>query len=160
MIEKLRIEAASVISTRTVALLLKIFESLFESLGKLHLGTPAEFLFCARRRDDRSLLFARTFCRVHCFSREIGDARKGRIKVVHVGLDAGANVHRDSRCAGLRRRYHGSHHIADVNVVARLRAVAVDRHRLAVEYLAAKYRDYARLAMRVLPRAVHVAESQ
>src|SRR3984957_18778886 len=146
MIEKLRIEAASVISTRTIALLLEISKSLFESFRELLLGTPAEFLLRARRRDDRSLLFARTLCRMLRLGREIGDAGERRIKVVHVSLDAGTNVHRDSRRAGLGRRHHGSHHIADVNVVARLGPVAVNRHGLAVEDFAAENRDYAGFA--------------
>ena len=50
--------------------------------------------------------------------------------------------------------------IADVDVVARLLAVAEDLRRLALAQLAAEDRDDARLAVRVLARAVDVAEAQ
>src|ERR1700685_52629 len=160
MIEKLRIEAASVISTRTGALLLEIFEGLFKSVGKLLFGTPAEFYLGTRRRYDGALLFAGTRSRVLGLGREIGDRGNRRIKIVHVGLEAGADVECDSRRARFRRADHGSHHVADVNVVARLRAGAVDCDGLAVEDFAAENRDDARLTVRVLARAVHIAESQ
>src|SRR5271156_3830076 len=122
MIEKLRIEAASVISTRTGALLLEIFKGLFESVGELLLGTPSEFLFRARRRYDRALLLTGTRSRVLGLGREIGDGRKRGIKIVHVGLEARADVDRDSRRTRSRRADHGPHHVVDINVVARLRA--------------------------------------
>src|SRR5271163_986871 len=148
MIEKLRIEAASVISTRTVALLLEILEGLFESFGELFFWTPAEFLLGARRRDNRALLLARTPCRVLGLGREIGDARERGIQLVDVGLEAGADVHRDSRRARASRGDHRPHHVADINVVARLRAVAVNRHRFAVENSSAEDRDDTGFAVR------------
>src|SRR5208282_5731736 len=160
IIEKLRIEAASVISTRTGALLLEIFERLFESVRELLFGTPPKLLLRARRRYDGALLLAGTHRRVLRPGREIGDARERGIKIVHVGLDTGADVERDSRRARFRRRYHCPHHVADINVVARLRAVAVNRHGLAVEHSSAEDRNYAGFAVRILARAVNVAESQ
>src|SRR5208282_5691747 len=160
MIEKLRIEAASVISTRTGALLLEKFERLFESVRELLFGTPAKLPLRARRRYDGALLFAGTRRRVLRLGREIGDSRKRGIEIVHVGLDAGADVERDSRRARFRRRDHGPHHVADVNVVARLGAVAINRHGLAVEDSSAEDRNYAGFAVRILARAVYVAEAQ
>src|SRR5208337_1561657 len=95
IIEKLRIEAASVISTRTGALLLEIFERLFEPVGELFFRTPSKFLFRARRRDDRALLLAGTGRGMLGLGREIGDAREGGIEIVHVSLEAGADVERE-----------------------------------------------------------------
>src|ERR1700733_10857552 len=160
MIEKLRIEAASVISIRSVPLLLEIFESLFESFGQLLFGTPSKFLFRACWRYYGALLFAAARRRMLGLGRKIGDASERRVEIVHVGLEAGADVDCESRRTRFRRRHHGPYHIANVNVVARLRAIAVNRHGLAVENFPAKDRDDAGFAVRILARAVHVAESQ
>src|ERR1039458_1082243 len=111
MIEKLRIEAASVISTRAGALLLEIFERLFESVRELLFGTPAKLPLGARRRYDGALLLAGTRRRMLRPRREIGDARERGIKIVHIGLDTGADVERDSRPARFRRRDHRPHQI-------------------------------------------------
>src|SRR5215472_18026790 len=95
MIEKLRIEAASVISF-LAALVLEEFVGRLETVGELLFRPPAEFLGCARGRDDRALLFARTRRCVFGLGREISDARQRGIQIVDVGLDAGADVERDS----------------------------------------------------------------
>src|ERR1019366_7414959 len=160
MIEKLRIEAASVISTRAGALLLEIFERLFEPVRELFFGTPAKLPLRARRRYDGALLLAGTCRRMLRPRREIGDARERGIKIVHIGLDAGADIERDSRRARFRRRDHRPHHVADVNIAARLRAGAVNRRRLPVEDSSTEDRNYAGFAVRTLARAVNVAESQ
>src|SRR5208282_3740240 len=130
------------------------------SVRELLFGTPAKLPFRARRRYYGALLLAGTRRRVLRLGREIGDTRERGIKIVHVGLDAGADVERDSRRARFRRRDHGPHHVADVNVVARLRAVAENRHGLAVEDSPGEDRDHPGFAVRILARAVNVAESQ
>ena len=74
------------------------------------------------------------------------------------GLTPGAHV---VDAAVVRPRGHGrAGDVADVDVVARLRAVAEDLRRLAGEQPLEEDRDDARLAVRVLPRAVHVPVPQ
>ena len=59
-----------------------------------------------------------------------------------------------------RGRQRRPRHVARVDVVARLAPVAEDRRRLACCELPEENCDHARLAVRVLPRPVDVAEAQ
>jgi hypothetical protein len=77
----------------------------------------------------------------------------------HAGLLLGARVQHAAglAVAGGDER---AHEIADVEVVAGLRAVPVDRRRPAVAEAPAEDRDDAGLAAGILPRPVDVAEAQ
>jgi len=78
---------------------------------------------------------------------------------VDVGLDAGANV---ERADGVRRKGAGVRlrHVADVNEIARLPAVAVDAGLLSAQQTARENRDHARLTVRVLSRPVDIGVAQ
>ena len=71
----------------------------------------------------------------------------------------GADVHRAGRL-GVRGGEEAGHDVAHVDVVARLGAVAEHGHGPALGRRAREDRDHARLAVRVLARAVDVAEPQ
>src|SRR5713226_5309795 len=97
MIEKLRIEAVSVISTRSRTLILEILEGLSEPVFEVRLRMPCEHFGCARRRDYRAHLLARLRGAIFGMSREIGDRCERRIQFVDVGLDSGPDVQCESR---------------------------------------------------------------
>src|SRR5262249_1171617 len=78
-----------------------------------------------------------------------------RSQLIHVGLAPGADVHRPGGVALERPQAHAGH-VADVDVVAGLLAVAVHGHGLAAQHPAAEDRHHAGLAMRVLPWTVDV----
>ncbi len=105
--------------------------------------------------------------------RAISPARAGansRLeRTVGVGGQAGDDVEHRALLAradvvlavGVVVGQHGedrAHDVADVDVVARLGAVAVDRRLLAGLQLAAEDRDHARLAQRVLAGPIDVAQ--
>src|SRR5438067_10801923 len=79
---------------------------------------------------------------------------------VDVGLDAGANV---ERADGVRRKGAGVRvrHVANVNEIARLPAVAVDAGLLSAQQTAREERDHARRTVRVLcgPVGIRVLQS-
>src|ERR1700674_917056 len=97
MIEKLRIEAVSVISTRSRTLILEILEGLLEPSLEVRLRAPSEHFGCARRGNYRTHLLARLRGSVFGMSREIGDPSQGRKQFVHGGLDSGSDVQCESR---------------------------------------------------------------
>src|SRR5579864_5885781 len=97
MIEKLRIEAVSVISTRTRTLFLEILERLSEPVLEVRLRTPREHFGCARRRDYRTHLLARLCGSIFGMGREIGDPGQRRIQFIDGSLDSGADVQSESR---------------------------------------------------------------
>src|SRR5216684_1936917 len=118
MIEKLRIDAASVISrrvdalllravggdraalcrltasSRTPAMVLEISEGVLEPTLQPFLGTPSERRLRACRRYHGAALLAWALTRVFGGSRKIRDRGERRIKIVHVGFDAGADIQR------------------------------------------------------------------
>ena len=75
-------------------------------------------------------------------------------------LDSRADVDRARDLRPLERPQRRLGHVADVHVVARLQAVAVDDARLAPEESVREDGDHARLAVRVLPRPVDVGEAE
>ena len=82
-----------------------------------------------------------------------------RRELVHRGLDAGSDIER----AGVGRvgdREIRRHHITDINEIARLFAVTVDRCRLAAQLFIDEDCHDAGFALRVLPRAIHVRVTQ
>src|SRR5713226_2711143 len=113
MIEKLRIEAVSVISTRSDALILEKLEGLLEPVLEFLFRTPSEHFGRARRRNYRSHLFARPRGPILRMSREISDRRESRKQVVHVGLDSGADVERNSRRGRFQRREDRADHVTN-----------------------------------------------
>src|SRR4029077_17464815 len=97
MIEKLRIEAVSVISTRTRTLILEILERLSEPVLEIRLRTPCEHFGCARGRDYRKHFLARLCGSIFGMRREIGDSGQRRIQFVDRSLDSSADVQCESR---------------------------------------------------------------
>ncbi len=85
-------------------------------------------------------------------------APAGLVELDHRGLVPGADVEHAAvlSCRGQRR----ARHVAGIDVVARLPAVAEDAWRPALGQRAEEDRDHARLAVRVLPRPVDVAVTQ
>src|SRR5213593_234114 len=120
-----------------------------EAVGQRHLRPPAEDLAGAPAIDHAPALLA-LLCRSVT---DLGAAARGLEEEarerVHVGLDAGADVEGSGR-GRLEREEVGARHVADVDVVAGLLAVAVHRDRLGAEHPAREDRDHARLAVRVL----------
>src|SRR3954471_21080313 len=76
-------------------------------------------------------------------------------ELLHARLDTRADVQHES-AALVDRTHERVDDIVDIDVVARLRAVTEDQRTLAVEQPAREDRDHARLAVRILARAVHV----
>src|SRR5207247_11204037 len=103
------------------------------TLRPRHLRPPAEDLGGAPGVDDAAPLLA-LLCRpgtnLGTAARRLEEEARER---AHVGLDAGADVEGPGR-GGLEREEVGARHVADVDVVARLLAVAVHRDRLGAEH--------------------------
>ena len=89
---------------------------------------------------------------------DAGHAPAGLVQLDHRGLAPGADVEHAAVLPGRGQRR--ARHVADVDVVARLPAVAEDARRPAFGQRAEEDRDHARLAVRVLPRPVDVAVAQ
>src|SRR5262245_57708295 len=89
-----------------------------------------------------------------------GEERELAEHVVDHDRDAGAHVERASVSA-VEGREVGHRHVADVDHVARLRAVTVDGYRLALDHPAREDRnDASLLGEEVLPRAVDICVAQ
>ena len=85
-------------------------------------------------------------------------APAGLVELDHRGLAPGADVEDAAVLPGRGQRR--ARHVAGVDVVARLAAVAEDARRPALGQRAEEDRDHAGLAVRVLPRPVDVAVAQ
>src|SRR5262249_49863691 len=131
------------------------FDGAPEALAEIDLGTPAEDGGRAPDVDHAALLLARLGGAVMDLARAAGNVLQPRGQPVPVGLDAGADVDRPPRVGPEREQAH-ARDVAHVDVVARLRAVAVHRDRLVPQHAAAEDRDDPGLAVRVLARPVHV----
>ena len=90
---------------------------------------------------------------------EAGELRHHVEELLHARLDAGADVHQQA-AALVDRAHERVDDVVDVHEVAGLRAVAEDHRPLVAEQLAREDRDDARLAVRVLARAVHVGQRE
>ena len=88
----------------------------------------------------------------------LGDARAQLVQLDDRGLAAGPDVEDAAILA--ERRGRRARDVADVDVVAGLRPVAEDRRLLAARERAEEDRDDARLAVRILARAVDVPVAQ
>ncbi len=116
----------------------------------------------ARRRSDRGSRPAARPAGAARTAASIGgaaDLGQAVDQVDDAHLAAGADVPQ-ARDPGVARGHERPHDVADVHVVARLQAVAEHRRRLVAHDAAGEDRDDARLAARVLARAVDVAEAQ
>ena len=83
----------------------------------------------------------------------------GPVELEHGGLDGGADVE-DAACVPLERREYRVDDVRDVHVIARLPAVTEDPGRAALVQQSHEDRDNARLAVRLLTRAVHIAQAE
>src|SRR5713226_968454 len=130
-------------------------QRLGEAIGQFHLRAPSEFLGRALRQDNRAPLLA--CARRTELSRPAGAGitRQRIVELVDAGLDSGPDVE-SARHGAFERGDVGPHHVGDIDVVASLSAVAIYRHRAALENAPAENRDHAGLTMRILARAVDV----
>src|SRR5947207_1746637 len=138
--------------------LLQALPRQFQPLLEGRLRAPAEL---ARREAwirDAALDLARPLVAVVRLAVDAGHAPAGNVQLVDRRLDARADV---VDAAGvLDRRQHAADDVADVDEIARLPAVAVDRRRLARRHPLEEDRDHTALERGLLPRAVDVRESQ
>src|SRR6516225_534477 len=120
MMQKLRIEAASVMLTPATARVAKIAEGPIQTLGELDLGLPAQLRRGTPRRNDRAQLLAGTRRGILRRLGFAGDPSQRGVQPVDAGLSAGADVERETR--GLRRERVeiGAHHVAHIGIVAGL----------------------------------------
>src|SRR3954468_4859549 len=131
-----------------------------EAVAQVHLRLPAELFPRARGVDRDALHLTRTLGRELRLERLVAaDLAQDVDELEHARLAAGADVVGTGR-VGLGCREVRGDDVADPVVVARLLAVAEDGRPRALEQLAAEDRDHARLAERVLARAVDVAVAQ
>ena len=72
-----------------------------------------------------------------------------------------ARIHlRRCRELACRAKKHGARDVADVDVVACLKAIAENRERLSLQNASTENRDHSRFTVRILPWTVHISESQ
>src|SRR5688500_17955918 len=141
-------------------------ERLLEPLFEVHLRRPSEQALRLLDAHGGALLLARTRGREMHRHVGTGAALQCLGELDDGCLDTGTDVETASieasrRGEVLRRRSEvRTSHVLHEHVIAGLRAVAEHGQRLAAQDAVAEDRDDARLAVRVLPRAIHVGVPQ
>ena len=123
-----------------------------------NLGPPTELPLRARDVEHAALNLSEASGRKLRFELRACRAPAELVQLEHRGLLAGAHVEDAAVLTGGGQRR--PRHVARVDVVACLAAVAEDLRRLACCELPEEDCDHARLTVRVLPRPVDVAEAQ